>query len=131
MVGVGLIEGVKLIVGVGLDEGMELPAVVGIGRVEVGLGREVELPVAVCIGKVEVGLGPGVELGVAETDPEFMVMALTIQAGSDPPASENSSDNEPPDTETIKVLTAKPPTVEFTSPRTVVPLALATISSWA
>jgi hypothetical protein len=121
MVGVGLFEGVKLVTGVGLNEGIKLPVAVGEERVGVGLGSGVELPVVV--GAVDVKVGG--------TDPGFMVRALTIQAGSDPPASENSSDNEPPDTETINVLTAKPPTAVSTSPRTVVPLAFTTILSWA
>jgi hypothetical protein len=131
MVGVGLFEGVKLVAGVGLDEGIKLPVAVGIGKV----GVELESEVGVGLGsgvwlRVAVGAAD-VEVGVEEPDPGVTVRALTIQAESDPPASENSSDNEPPDTETIKVFTAKPPTAVFTFARTVVPLAFTTMSSWA
>ena len=108
---------------VGLGSGVELRVVVGNGRVDVGLGSGVELRVAVGAADVKVGVGG--------TDPGFMVRALTIQAGSDPPPSENSSVNELPDTDTINVLTTKPPTAVSTSPRTVVPLAFTTILSWA
>jgi hypothetical protein len=116
MVGVGLFEGVKLVIGVGLDDGIKLPVAVGL---------ETGVEVGVVVGAADV------EIGVEEPDPGFIVRAFTIQAGSDPPASENSRVSEPPDIETINVLTAKPPTAVSTSPRTVVPLAFTTILSWA
>jgi hypothetical protein len=127
---------------VGLGSGVELRVAVGIGRVDVGLGSGVELRVAVGIGRVGVGLGSGVEprvavgaadveLGVGGRVHGFIVRAFTIQARSDPPASENSRVSEPPDTDTANVLAAKPPTAVSTSPRTVVPLAFTTILSWA
>src|SRR3990172_4585232 len=59
------------------------------------------------------------------------VKAFTTQVGSLPPASENSSGNEPPLTVTLNVLTAKPPTAVSTSANMVVPLAFTTILSWA